>query len=478
MFAGLKRFLCAGMAAVMSAAILSVPSAVFAEETELIDHNADGVVDVFDYVISKRIAVAENSPVSLSMCDASGTAGSMVSVAVSVAQNTGFSNTKFIIGYDSALLPVIPEGEESCVIQSQTAFPDMEITTVVMKKLSKIACYSGMDEISTEDGVLFEIVFQIPEDAEVGTTYSLWYQDVAILNGEKPLPLLTKRGKITVVSPDVTTPPAVTTNVPSVTTESLTTQTETVTEMTSTTNASTQTETQETTIASTTVTTLETTTETTTTTVRTARPYLYDGIDVSQYQGDIDFEKVRDESSNKFVMMRAGFGREISQEDLKFRTNYARATAAGIPVGAYWYSYAPTPEIARLEAHVCAQVLGDRKFEYPIAFDIEEPSVLAKKPEEIAAIIDAFCSEMEKMGYYVVVYCSSYYLNNRIPKWITSRYGVWVAHYNVEYPTYEGDYGMWQYGIGTSAGIVGDVDVNYCYKDYEKIIKGCHRNGF
>ncbi len=98
--------------------------------------------------------------------------------------------------------------------------------------------------------------------------------------------------------------------------------------------------------------------------------------------------------------------------------------------------------------------------------------------EKIGAIIEAFCSEMESMGYYAMLYCSSYYLNNRIPWQTISKYTVWVANYNVEYPSYYGDYGIWQYGIGTSAGIEGDVDVNYCYKDYEKIIKGCHRNGF
>lgn len=478
MFAGLKRILCAGVAAIMSAVALSVPSAVFAEELELIDHNADGVVDVFDYVISKRIAVAENSPASLSMNDAEGTAGSVVSIAVSIAQNTGFSTSKFIIGYDAPLQPMIPEDEESCVIQGQSAFPDMDITTFVTKKLNRVSCYTKMNEVSEEDGILFEVVFQIPEDAEAGTVYSLWYQDVTVANSDAQLPLLTKRGTITVVPPEATAPPVTTTTTAQTTTTSATTYTETVTETAPTTTAPEQTEQSETSENTTTLTTFETTTETTTTTVRTARPYLHDGIDVSQYQGDIDFEKVRDESKNKFVMMRAGFGRFASQEDLKFQTNYARATAAGLPVGAYWYSYAPTPELAKVEAHACAQVLGDRKFEYPIAFDIEEPSVLAKKPEEIGAIIEAFCSEMESMGYYVIVYCSSYYLNNRIPKEITSRYGVWVANYNVPYPAYTGDYGMWQYGLGTCPGIEGDVDVNYCYKDYEKIIKECHRNGF
>ena len=483
MLSGLKRFLTAGLAALMSAAVLAGPSAVFAEEAELIDHNDDGVIDVFDYVISKRATVAENSPLSLGLSDVEGTPGSVVTIAASIADNPGFSLAKLIIGYDPALLPTVIEGEDSTIIQNHVTFPNVKFEPILMKKVSRIACYSVQRVDAEGDGDLFELVFRIPDDAVPGTVYSVWYQDVEMLNITERLPLLTKRGKITVVEPEETTPPASETTTTSTTTTTVSTTTATTSVSQSAATSKTQTTERtepETTLSETTtsVTTLETTTETTTTTVRTAPPYLYKGIDVSQYQGDIDFEKVRDESENKFVMMRAGFGRMIYQEDLTFRTNYDRAKAAGIPVGAYWYSYAQTPEIARVEAHVCAQVLGDRKFEYPIAFDIEEPSVLAKPVEEISAIIEAFCSEMEQMGYYVMLYCSSYYLNNRIAPSTIQKYSVWVANYNVACPSFTGEYGMWQYGIGSSPGIEGDVDVDYCYKDYEEIIKRAHRNGY
>ena len=475
MHSGLKRFLCAGLAALMSAALLSGPSAVFAEEAELIDHNADGVIDVFDYVISKRASVAENSPLSLALSDAEGTPGSLVTISATLSENTGFSSAKLVIGYDPALVPTILDNEESIAIRAHSSFPELTITPVVIRKVNRIALYCDQNDILEGDGTFFELAFRIPDDAEPGTAYSLWYQDADILKVADRQPLLTKRGRITVVEQtDEPEPVVTTTAATSETAAETTTETVTTAEL-----QATETETGETadTTDITTVTTLETETETTTT-VRTAPPYLYKGIDVSQYQGDIDFETVRDESENKFVMMRAGFGRFVDQEDLTFKTNYNRAKAAGIPVGAYWYSYAPTPEIARVEAHVCAQVLGDRKFEYPIAFDIEEPSVLSKPVEEISAIIEAFCSEMEKMGYYVMLYCSSYYLNNRISPRTIEKYSVWVANYNVECPSFLGEYGMWQYGIGSSPGIEGDVDVDYCYRDYEEIIKRCHRNGF
>ncbi|MBR5363238.1 MAG: glycoside hydrolase family 25 protein [Oscillospiraceae bacterium] len=473
-----KRFLSAGLAALMSAAMLSGPSAVFAEEAELIDHNADGVIDVFDYVISKRASVAENSPLSLALSDAEGAPGSVVTITASVSDNTGFSSAKLIVGYDEGLEPAILEGEESVAIREHTAFPDLEITPVMIKKHSLVACYCDQDDVSAEDGTVLELAFRIPETAEPGMTYSLWYQDAELLKIAEHLPLLTRRGKITVTEPEentepvVTTTTAVTTSTTAVTTETQTTAETETAETTTAENGGTEDTTEVTTLTES-----ETETETTTT-VKTAPPYLYKGIDVSQYQGDINFEKVRDESENKFVIMRAGYGRFLDQEDPTFKTNYNRAKAAGIPVGAYWYSYASTPELARMEAHVCAQVLGDRQFEYPIVFDIEEQSVLTKPVEEVSAIIEAFCSEMEKMGYYVMLYCSSYYLNNRISPRTIAKYSVWVAHYNVACPTFYGEFGMWQYGIGTCPGIDADVDVDYCYRDYEEIIKRVHRNGF
>ncbi|MBR3043460.1 MAG: glycoside hydrolase family 25 protein [Oscillospiraceae bacterium] len=533
MHSGLKRFLTTGLAALMSAVMLGAPVSAIAEEADLIDHNKDGVIDVFDYVLSKRVSVEENSPLDLAVSDAAGLPGAIVTVSAVVNQNTGFSTAKLSIDYDEALTPVILADRDSAVIPNEAFFPDGEMTVFSMKKMHQIVACSSRVAYTEENGAMLDIAFRIPEDAEPGTVYSVSFEDAELLDHfDERLPLLTKRGKIRVLSPEelldppllgstapvTTTVTTVTTTAPAATTAAArTTVTTAATKVTSgakttapavtgnTTAAKTttaKTTTGKTTTAITTVsgttaktttkaakatttkaattvtTTVTTTTEETTTTVRTAPPYLWKGIDVSQYQGDINFEKVRDESENKFVMMRAGFGRFAFQEDPTFQTNYSRAKAAGIPVGAYWYSYATTPETARIEAHVCAQVLGDRQFEYPIAFDIEEPGVLSKSVEEISAIIEAFCSEMESMGYYVMLYCSSYYLNNRIAKSTINKYSVWVANYNVDCPSFTGEYGIWQYGIGRSAGIDYDVDVNYCYKDYPSIIIPNHLNHF
>lgn len=86
------------------------------------------------------------------------------------------------------------------------------------------------------------------------------------------------------------------------------------------------------------------------------------GIDVSVHNGDIDWGKVKADGID-FAIIRAGFGRLEKQKDEKFEQNYAGAKAAGIPIGAYWYSYAMTPEEAELEADVFLSVIKGKQFE-------------------------------------------------------------------------------------------------------------------
>ena len=99
------------------------------------------------------------------------------------------------------------------------------------------------------------------------------------------------------------------------------------------------------------------------------------GIDVSTHQGNIDWSKVA-QSGVQFAILRAGYGRESSQKDSRFESYYVEAKAAGIPVGAYWYSYAMSPEEARQEAEACLEVLRGKRYEYPIYYDVEEKDTL------------------------------------------------------------------------------------------------------
>lgn len=200
------------------------------------------------------------------------------------------------------------------------------------------------------------------------------------------------------------------------------------------------------------------------------------GIDVSTWQGNIDFSKVK-AAGIDFVIIRAGYGREISQKDKYFEQNYKNAKAAGLNVGAYWYSYAVSAADAVTEAQTCLKAIAGKQFEYPIYFDLEESSQFAKGKAFCNSLVKSFCGEIEKAGYFAGLYCSTSYLNNCISEDVRKRYAVWVAQYNSTC-TYGGPYGIWQYGIGKVNGISGDCDMDISYIDYPTIIKNAGLNGF
>ena len=125
------------------------------------------------------------------------------------------------------------------------------------------------------------------------------------------------------------------------------------------------------------------------------------GIDVSVWQGDIDFAKVK-ASGIGFAIIRAGYGN--GNTDTRFEQNYSRAKAAGLPVGAYWYSYAKSADAARQEARKCAELLKGKQFEYPIYFDLEEQSQLSQGRDFCSSLIKAFCDELESQGFFAGFY--------------------------------------------------------------------------
>ena len=505
----LRRLLSTGMAAVFS--ILSLAAPVAAQESSLSDLNGDGVVDVFDFVMTKRVSVAENAPPDLSLSSAECYPGETVTIRADIDNNPGFSFSKFAVNYGDVLTPVKPENASSFTPVNKEAFPDLSFSTYLIEDFNLIICNSKSTSYTEGNGTVFSIALKVPDDAEPGTVYQLSFQDIELSHKGTKLPMLTQRGKITVLAPGtpkteepvteplpvtsvlsnpVTTAPASqtavsasTVTVPAVTTAAVTATmaagTTTCVPTTVATAATTTVQAKPTSTRPTTKPLVITATVSTTFITTTVRPYLCHGIDISSWQGDkVDFQKAKNDPKAQFVILRAGFGKYLKQVDTTFYSNYDRAKAAGIPVGAYWYSYAKTPEEARIEANVCAQVLGDRTFEYPIAFDIEEKDVLAMDISKISAIIDAFCSEMEKKGFFSQIYCSSFYLNNKINQDVKSRYDVWVANYNVAVPSFTGNYGMWQYGVSTCEGFTGDVDMDYCYRDYPSAIKRAKLNNY
>ena len=193
-------------------------------------------------------------------------------------------------------------------------------------------------------------------------------------------------------------------------------------------------------------------------------PFKAAAIDVSVYQGDINWAQVK-AAGIYAAVIRAGYGRYAGQEDLKFRQNYAGASAVGMPVGIYWYSYAKTPEDARKEADVCLQVLGDRALQMPLYLDQEWASTPA---ESRTACAVAFLDRIRErygglVGYYTY---TSYFASVDIPTIQQHCDTIWLADYRQNYDkTIPRD--MHQYSSsGTVQGISGRVDMNHLYRDF------------
>lgn len=201
------------------------------------------------------------------------------------------------------------------------------------------------------------------------------------------------------------------------------------------------------------------------------------GIDVSVHNGNIDWGKVKADGID-FAILRAGYGRLASQKDEKFEQNYAGAKAAGISIGAYWYSYAMTSEEAELEADVFLSVIKGKQFEMPVYFDLEEKKQFDLGKEQVSAIMRAFLKKVENAGYFVGLYGSASSLTTHTADDIKSWYTIWLAHW-VDQTNYSGAYGIWQHSEkGKVAGINGNVDLDICYKDFPTIIKSKGLNGW
>ena len=199
------------------------------------------------------------------------------------------------------------------------------------------------------------------------------------------------------------------------------------------------------------------------------------GIDVSKWQGDINFTKVKD-SGVEFIIIRAGYG--DGNRDVYFEQNYRNAKAAGLHIGAYWYSYADSTEAAKKEALAFAKVLSGKQFDYPVYFDIEEKSQLSQGKDFCSNLITTFCTEMENQGYFAGFYTSLSHLSSVVTDAVKKRFTVWVAQW-ADKCSYTDAYGIWQYSSkGSIPGISGNVDLDYSYIDFPATIKGGGFNGY
>lgn len=203
------------------------------------------------------------------------------------------------------------------------------------------------------------------------------------------------------------------------------------------------------------------------------------GIDVSAWQGSIDWDKVKADGI-KFAILKAG-GSDASYPyvDSHFHENYLNAKACGIAVGAYYFvgSDCVTTSAGKAAAARFIDLLSGYKFEYPVYIDVEVTPTANRTGATDATI--AFCKAMENAGYFAGIYGSTYStFQSRLDDSRLTKYAHWVAQYSSSCE-YWGNIGIWQYSSsGKVNGIYGNVDMNYSYVDYPALIKKKGLNGF
>jgi hypothetical protein len=188
-------------------------------------------------------------------------------------------------------------------------------------------------------------------------------------------------------------------------------------------------------------------------------------IDISTWQGGIDYNDIR--SKCNYAVLRAGFS---ETKDNQFENHYANLQ--GLHLGAYWYSYATNCDEARREAQTFLKVIEGKKFDLPIYFDIEDPSMSGLGRENLNNIVRTFGYEIQKAGYYFGVYSNlNWYRNILSGNDLNREFDWWIALWDNDppSPSYEINYGIWQFGSTYMGG--QNIDGNYIYKDYPTIIR-------
>ena len=197
------------------------------------------------------------------------------------------------------------------------------------------------------------------------------------------------------------------------------------------------------------------------------------GIDVSVWQGNINWHAVKADGVD-FAILRTGYGRGgENQIDKTFYQNLQGAKTVGLKVGVYHYSYAESVEDAKTEAQFCLSIIGGTQLDLPIYFDIEDSSIANNHDKNTRTqMCIAFCSEIEKAGYWAGVYANKNWFSNLLNyEELKARYTLWLAHYGIDSPSLDCD--IWQYcSDGQVHGISGNVDMNYMYRDLPGEISG------
>ena len=187
-------------------------------------------------------------------------------------------------------------------------------------------------------------------------------------------------------------------------------------------------------------------------------------IDVSEWNGDINFSKVKN-AGITCVILRAGYGKDPNQEDNKFNEYYRQAKAAGLNVGAYWYSYATSVDAAKAEVRNCMKTIRGKEFDLPVFLDVEEYRQAVLPRRTLTDIISTFCDGVKGYGFDVGMYSAkSMLVDSAYPDELASKYLIWMAAPNNSYNELPAFVDIHQYSWnGKVNGIPEKVDMNYIY---------------
>ncbi len=190
------------------------------------------------------------------------------------------------------------------------------------------------------------------------------------------------------------------------------------------------------------------------------------GIDVSSWQNEIDWSKVKADGID-FAMIRVGTG---TNQDKYFITNINSAIKNNINCGVYLYSYATTTDMAKKEAEFVLKCISPYKITFPVVYDIEDKVQHNLSNKQRTDLIEAFCSTIENGGYKAGIYTSLSWFNTMLDLSRIEKYEKWVAQWNAAKCSFAGEVSIWQNSsTGRVSGIKGNVDTNICYKDYLNI---------
>lgn len=195
------------------------------------------------------------------------------------------------------------------------------------------------------------------------------------------------------------------------------------------------------------------------------------GIDVSEFQGKIDWAKVKKDGI-EFAILKLGniYDYDANYKDSKFDTNYKNAKAQGIKVGAYIYNYCNSVDTLNKGLKWAIEKLDKKKLDLPIYLDMEDKDIQGETIESLTNQCNEFAKYIKNEGYQAGIYANVNWLKNELdPSNFNKELSVWVAQYYKECQ-YTGKYDIWQYSSsGKVSGISGNCDMNYLYN--EDIIK-------